>query len=160
MSCQRSDSDVRGTLRVEPGKWVDHWATEMIGAAIEVHRILGPGYLEGVYEEALSVELDFRGIPFERQKPAGVEYKGQLIGESRMDLLIGGCLIVELKAVDVLLPIHVAQVISYLRALNLSLGLLINFNVPLLKKGIKRVVWSSKFGGLGDLMVPNEEFPF
>jgi len=98
--------------------------------------------LESIYEEALAVELGLRGIPFERQKTIAVDYKGHAVGEGRLDLLVGGCLIVELKAVEAIAPIRVAQVISYLKATGLPLGLLINFNVPLLKNGIQRVVLS------------------
>ena len=109
---------------------------------IEVHRHLGPGYLESVYEEALAIELDLRGLPFERQKPIGVGYKGHIVGQGRLDLLVGDCLIVELKAVDTFAPIHRAQVISYIKTTGLHLGLLINFNVQLLRDGVQRVVLS------------------
>jgi len=140
-------------MKVEPSKEVDELAYKVIGAAIEVHRVLGPGYLESVYEEALVVELGILGVPFERQKALTIEYKGHELAESRLDLLVGGRLIVELKAVDALAPIHTAQVISYLKALRLPLGLLINFNVPVLKSSIKRVVLSFPLGELGDLAV-------
>jgi GxxExxY protein len=115
-------------------------AHEVIGAAIEVHRFLGPGYLETIYEEALSLELAIRNIPFARQVTFTIMYKEQAIGESRLDLLIGGRLIVELKAVDAFAPIHTAQALSYLKATGHRLALLINFNVPVLKEGITRVV--------------------
>lgn len=129
-------------LKVEPNKEVDRLARAVIGAAIEVHRHLGPGFLEGVYEEALVVELALRDIPFERQKPVPVSYKGHSVGEGRIDLLVATELLVELKAVEVLAPIHKAQVISYLKATGLHLGLLINFNVPILRAGVQRVVLS------------------
>ena len=129
-------------MRSEPDTNTDELAKAVIDAAIEVHRILGPGYLESVYEEALAVELDLRNIPFERQKSVAVDYKGQSVGEGRLDLLVGGCLIVELKAADALAPIHTAQVISYLKATRLPLGLVINFNVPVLKDGVKRIILS------------------
>ena len=129
--------------KVEPDSRVDGLARAVIGAAIEVHRILGPGYLESVYEEALTLEFSLRQIPFALQKSVSVVYKGHSVGESRLDFLVGGCLIVELKAVEALAPIHQAQVISYLKATGLLLGLLINFNVPLLKDGIRRVILSS-----------------
>jgi GxxExxY protein len=115
-------------------------ATAVIGAAIEVHRALGPGYLESVYEEAMAVELEIQGIRFQRQELFGLDYKGHSVGEGRVDLLVEGCLIVELKAVDSLSAIHTAQAISYLKATGLHLGLLINFNVPLLAGGLKRVI--------------------
>jgi GxxExxY protein len=115
--------------------------SQVIGAAIEVHRHLGPGFLESVYEAALCLELAERAVQFSSQHPISVEYKGQLVGESRLDLLVGGRLIVELKAVDQIHNIHVVQVISYLKATNLSYGLLINFNTKILKDGIRRIVF-------------------
>jgi GxxExxY protein len=121
---------------------VDEMAHTVIGAAIEVHRQLGPGFLENVYEEALCIELADAGILFERQKEISVLYKGRPIGRHRVDLLVGQSLIVELKAIEALAEIHKAQVISYLKAARLSLGLLINFNVSILKNGIQRVVYS------------------
>ena len=124
----------------EPSAEVDRLAHLVIGAAIEVHRQLGPGLLEGIYEEALGIELGLRGIPFTRQSGVGITYKGRPVGKGKLDLLVGGQLIVELKAVERLAPIHSAQMISYLRMTNRSLGLLINFNVPALREGIKRVV--------------------
>jgi GxxExxY protein len=132
----------RTTSREEPGERLDQLARAVIGAAIEVHRALGPGYLESVYEEALGIELKLRGIPFVSQVPVGVAYKGCQIGEGRLDILVDNILIVELKAVEALAPIHMAQVISYLKMTGLKLGLLINFNVPVLKEGIKRVIRS------------------
>jgi GxxExxY protein len=109
---------------------------KVIGAAIEVHRELGPGYLEAIYEEALAIEMEARGIPFSRQHIIHVSYKNCLIGESRLDFQR---LIVELKAVESLIPLYTAQVISYLKATKLHLGLLINFNVTLLTRGLKRI---------------------
>jgi GxxExxY protein len=125
---------------VEPDPLLDRLAYDVIGAAIEVHRTLGPGFLETVYEHALAHELEDRGIGFERQVPVGVVYKGKRVGDGRLDFLVDGRLVVEIKAVESLLPIHTAQVISYLRAINLQLGLLLNFNVALLPQGMKRVV--------------------
>ena len=114
----------------------------VIGAAIEVHQTLGAGYLESVYEEALCIELNRRGIPFDRQYAFALKYKDAQVGQGRLDFLISGQLVVELKAIEKLLPIHTAQVISYLKALDLSLGLILNFNTPVLKQGIKRVVFN------------------
>ena len=113
---------------------------KVIGAAIEVHRNLGAGYLESVYEEALKIELETRGISFERQKPIAVTYKGRRVGQGILDFLVEGTLIVELKAVSNLTPLHEAQVLSYLKATRHPLGLLINFNVPILKHGIRRII--------------------
>jgi GxxExxY protein len=129
---------------IEPEKRVDDLAHAVIGAAIEVHRHLGPGFLESIYEEALGVELQDRRIPFERQKEISVLYKDREIGKHRIDLLVGGLLVVELKTVESLAEIHTAQVISYLKAMRLPLGLLINFNVPILKNGIQRVIYTCK----------------
>ncbi|HTY87247.1 MAG TPA: GxxExxY protein [Candidatus Acidoferrum sp.] len=125
---------------IEPNRKTDELARAVIGAAIEVHRQLGPGFLESIYEEALGIELEGRNIPFERQKEISVLYKRRQIGGQRIDLLVGDSLIVELKAVDALADIHTAQVISYLKATGLSLGLLINFNVPVLKQGVRRII--------------------
>ncbi len=112
----------------------------VLGAAIEVHRALGPGYLERVYEEALAVEMSLRGIKFERQYPVAVVYKGHPCGDGKLDFLVEGVLILELKTVDALGEIHRAQVISYLKVTNLEIGLLLNFQVPIMKEGIKRVI--------------------
>ena len=127
----------------EPDRKSDDLAHAVIGAAIEAHRLLGPGFLESVYEEALCVELSDRAILYERQKEISVIYKGRQIGRQRIDLLVGQSLIVELKTVEELAEIHMAQLISYLKAAELTLGLLINFNVPILKNGIQRVVYSN-----------------
>ena len=116
-------------------------SNQVIGAAIEVHRILGPGLLESAYEECLCRELLLRGIPFQRQVALPVEYKGvSLECGYRLDLLVGELVVIELKSVDKLEPIHEAQLLTYLRLSNLWLGLLINFNTVLLKNGIKRLV--------------------
>ena len=112
----------------------------VIAAAIEVHRVLGPGFLESVYESALCVELDERGIRYVRQPVIELAYKGRPVGEGRMDLLVEHQLVVELKAVDALLPLHGSQLLSYLKATHHRLGLLINFNTRQLTTGIKRVV--------------------
>jgi GxxExxY protein len=113
----------------------------IIGAAIEVHRALGPGLLESAYEECLCEELKLRGIPFERQKPLPVTYKGrQLDCGYRLDLLVADAVVLELKAIEVFAPIHDAQLLTYLRLGGWKVGLLINFNVPVLREGIRRKV--------------------
>lgn len=113
----------------------------IIGAAIEVHRALGPGLLESVYEECLCRELSLRGIPFERQRSLSVEYKGlRLDCGYRLDLLVADTVVVEIKAVESLLPIHEAQLLTYLRLGGWKVGLLINFNVAVLRQGIRRRV--------------------
>jgi GxxExxY protein len=114
---------------------------EIIGAAMDVHRVLGPGLLESAYEECLVRELSLRSITFERQKPLPLVYKDvKLECGYRVDLLIDGRVVVELKAVDALAPIHDAIVLTYLRLSGCKIGLLINFNVPVLKDGIRRLV--------------------
>jgi len=115
---------------------------EVIGAAIEVHKVLGPGHLEAHYENALCVELELRGIPFARQVSLQLDYKGQVIGEGRIDLLVAKELIVELKAVEALSNLFLAQVMSYLRIRKSRAGLLLNFNVPAMntKDAIRRVI--------------------
>ena len=119
----------------------DELSGEIVGAAIEVHRQLGPGLLETAYEECLAHELALRGIPFERQKPIPLRYKDvRLDCGFRADFVVGGLVIVELKAVDELAPIHEAQVITYLKLTGCKLGLLLNFNVRLMREGIKRLV--------------------
>ena len=114
-----------------------------MGAAIEVHRALGPGFLESIYEEALCLELTHRSISFARQVPVPNCYRSCPIGQSQLDLLVAGQLVVELKAIPQILPVHVAQVISYLKATHKPLALLLNFNVPVLQAGIKRVILST-----------------
>jgi GxxExxY protein len=113
----------------------------VIGACIEVHRQLGPGLTENIYESALCCELELRGIGYRRQVEIPVIYKGKSIGKGFIDLLIEDqIIIVELKACEGLNPIHRAQLICYLKLTNLNIGLLINFNVPVLKDGLKRVI--------------------
>ena len=113
---------------------------EVIGAAIEVHKTLGPGLLESVYEECLCRELQLCKISYERQKSLPVEYKGEMFDCGyRLDLVVEDRLIVELKSCDTLQPIHEAQLLTYLKLTNTKIGLLINFNVPVLKDGIKRL---------------------
>lgn len=120
---------------------VNEITKKIIGSAIEVHRVLGPGLLESTYEECLVRELDLQGIQFERQKPLPVTYKGlKLDCGYRLDLLVENAIVVELKSVDALAPIFLAQILTYLRLLEKQVGLLINFNVPALKYGIRRVV--------------------
>jgi GxxExxY protein len=113
----------------------------VIGAAIEVHRIMGPGLLESVYEHCLSHELKLQGIEHERQQLLPIVYKGlALDADLRLDIVLPGRLILELKSVEALLPIHEAQLLTYLKLSGIRLGLLINFNVRLLKDGIKRLI--------------------
>jgi len=121
-------------------KELDDASREIIGAAIEVHRHLGPGLLESIYERALAHELQLRGMTIKRQVPVSVRYKDLTIEGQRLDLLVEPGIVLELKAIERVLPVHEAQLISYLRSTGYRLGLLINFNRELLKQGIKRVV--------------------
>jgi GxxExxY protein len=124
----------------EPDRELDELAFRVIGAALEVHKYYGPGMDEALYEAAMEVELRRQEIPFESQVWIDVEYKGEIIGKRRIDLIVDGKLIVELKAVGELTPLNKAQVLTYLRLTRIKLGLLINFNVILLKDGIKRII--------------------
>jgi GxxExxY protein len=114
---------------------------QIIGAAIEVHRALGPGLLESAYQACLARELAVRGLSFEQQKPSPVEYKGtRLDCGYRLDFLVADKVIVELKAVDELHPVHEAQLMTYMKLTGCKVGLLINFNEVLLKDGVRRRV--------------------
>ena len=112
-----------------------------IGAAIEVHRVLGPGLLEEAYQKALERELQLQQIPFESQKQLGITYKGITLPQSyRIDLLVENLLVIEIKSIETLLPIHEAQLLTYLKLGRYQVGLLMNFNIPVLTQGIKRRV--------------------
>ena len=114
--------------------------SRIIGAAIEVHRALGPGLLESAYQVCLAQELSLQSLIFEREKPLPVEYKGlQLDCGYRLDFIVADKVIVELKTVDKIHPIHEAQLLTYLKLTGCRVGLLINFNMPVLKNGIKRM---------------------
>jgi GxxExxY protein len=119
----------------------DPLSNRVIGCAIEVHRVLGPGLLESTYEHCLAHELRLAGIGHEVQRPLPVEYKGtRLDCGYRVDVLVDGRLLLELKAVDRVLPIHEAQLLTYMKVAGISTGLLINFNVRRLKDGLRRFV--------------------
>ena len=119
----------------------DGLSREVIGAAIEVHRHMGAGLIESIYERCLLRELELRSIPCVAQKVVRVEYKGVAFDEPlRFDLLVGECLLLELKAVEVLHPFSKAQLFSYMKLLDVPLGLLINFHEPVLKNGISRMI--------------------
>jgi GxxExxY protein len=129
----RGTEDTEGPL--------SHQTYDIVGAAIEVHRQLGPGLLESAYETCLSRELSFRRIPFQRQVPLSLEYRGlHLDCGYRLDIVVGGSVVVEVKAVAKVLPIHRAQVLTYLKLTHYRLGLLINFNVEVLRSGVHRII--------------------
>jgi GxxExxY protein len=139
---------------MEEREKLDRLTETIIGAAIEVHRALGPGLLESAYEACLAFELAQRGLKFEKQKPLPLVYKQvRLDCGYKLDLLVEGAVIVELKAVDRLIPIHQAQLLSYLKLTGCKVGLLINFNTRVLKDGIQRVVTNgaSLTKGMGPL---------
>jgi GxxExxY protein len=115
-------------------------AKQIIGAAIEVHRELGPGFIEFIYEQAMLYELSTAGIVVEKQKKILVPYKRVQLAGQRLDLIVGGPIILELKTVEQFAPIHSAQILSNLKATGLRLGLLINFKAPTIKGNFKRVV--------------------
>ncbi len=130
-----------GTEKSRGAEPINALTQAVIGAAIEVHQVLGPGLLESLYERALCRELTLREIPHECQVNLPVRYKGELIeGSLRLDLVVANTLVVELKAADKLLPIHEAQLLSYLRLSELPVGLLINFHAVRIKDGLKRLV--------------------
>lgn len=117
----------------------DAWTKEVIGSAIEVHREKGPGLTESIYEKCLMHELALRSIPAVNQMVVPVEYKGHTFDEPlRLDVYVDNCLVVELKAVENVLPIHEAQLLSYMKLVNAPVGLLINFHEPVLHKGVRR----------------------
>ena len=119
---------------------LDQLAERVIGFAITVHRTLGPGLLESIYEAALAVEMEEAALRFERQKPLPVTYRGRTIGEFRTDFVVEQTLILEIKSVERHDPVFDAQALTYLKLSGLHLGLLINFNSRLLKDGIKRLI--------------------
>ena len=119
---------------------VEDVASRAIDVALQVHRALGPGFKEKIYHRAFCLELDSRGMKFESEKAVLVKYKIWEIPGQKIDLIVGGCVLVEIKAIPRLKAIHQSQTISYLRTTGLRLGLLINFNTRLLKHGLRRVI--------------------
>ncbi len=116
-------------------------SSKIIGAAIEVHKTLGPGLLESAYEECLCHEFSLRGLSFERQKPLPVDYKGKNLDCGyRLDIVVEKAIIIELKSCEKIEPIHKAQLLTYLKLSGINLGLLLNFNVPVMRDGIARIV--------------------
>lgn len=112
----------------------------MIGCCIEVHRALGPGLLEVIYSRAIGLELTAAGIAFEREKAYPVRYRGELLCEQRLDFVVGSAIVLEIKSVDLLVSVHHAQLLNYMRVSGLRAGLLMNFNVAVLKDGLVRKV--------------------
>ncbi|MEA2015071.1 MAG: GxxExxY protein [Thermodesulfobacteriota bacterium] len=120
---------------------INELSSKIIGAAIEVHKALGPGLLESAYEECLCHELSLRGIVFERQKPLPIKYKNKKLNCGyRLDIVVDNSIILELKTCETIGQIHKAQLLTYLKLSGLHLGLILNFNVPVMRKGIVRIV--------------------
>ena len=124
---------------MEPDPALNRITNAIIGAAIDVHRALGPGHLESAYEEAMDHEMTLRGIRFRRQVDVALIYKGRTVGKGRLDFLIEEMVVLDLKAIEQFTSIHTAQMVSYLSITGYPLGLLINFNVPALRHGIRRI---------------------
>ena len=129
---------------MELGKFVTNMnqlSSKIIGAAIEVHKTLGPGLLESAYEECLCHELSIQGLLFEKQKPLSIDYKGKKLDCGyRLDIVVEKAIIIELKSCEKIEPIHKAQLLTYLKLSGLNLGLILNFNVYLMRDGIVRIV--------------------
>ena len=141
---KNTTKNAENTENTEVRKKLNDLTKSVIGGAIEEHRALGPGLLESAYEICFCRELNLREIRFQRQVPIPLEYKGvKLDCGYRSDVIVEGALLLELKAVDARLPIHEAQLLSYLKLTGLNVGLLINFNVELLRDGIRRRVLNS-----------------
>jgi GxxExxY protein len=115
-------------------------AAEVVDAAIEVHRRLGAGLLEATYVDALTIEFDFRGLSFEREREVLIRYRDRPLRTHRLDLVVGGEILVEVKSVERLIPVHHAQVIAYLTASGLRLAFLMNFNAAILKSQLRRII--------------------
>lgn len=140
ISPQRLGDTEKKVKKMKRSEKQDPLTYQIIGAGIEVHKVLGPGLLERVYEDAICIELAERKLQYERQKLINLQYKGHIIGDLVADLIIEERVIVELKAVERLLPVHTAQLMTYLKLTNLNLGLLMNFNIPVLTDGVKRII--------------------
>ena len=134
---------------VDPGSLANELSYAIIGAAIEVHRTLGAGHLERVYEAALAVELRHRGFAVATQVPTEVRYRDVVVGQGRIDMIVNEWVIVEVKVVDRLTTLHTVQTLSYLKCTELPLALLINFQVPILSAGVRRVIPPKSFNEHG-----------
>ena len=119
---------------------IEHMIERTIGCCIAVHRALGPGLLESIYVRAVCLELAYMGIPYEREKQIAVTYRDELLCYQRIDIVVAAQIVLEIKSVERLNPVYHAQILNYLRLSQLRAGLLINFNVPVLKDGMKRIV--------------------
>ncbi len=145
--------------RAEPPAWLNAISRNVIECAIAVHRVLGPGLAERLYEEAMMIEFAAQGLRAERQVPVTMTYRGTALPLQRLDLVVERLIVVELKAVESVLDVHVAQLLSYLRAARLPLGLVINFNVLRLVDGVRRRVNSPALVELSPLPSARSEDP-
>jgi GxxExxY protein len=125
--------------QAEPNPELNRITNAIIGAAIAVHRELGPGHLESVYGRALAMEFEHRGIIFQRELPITLSYRGQVVGTGRLDFLVERCVVVELKSIEAIGPVQRAQMLTYLRITKHKLGIILNFNVARLVDGIRRI---------------------
>ena len=133
---------------------VEKLAQVAVDVGLKVHRDLGPGMLESVYEAVVATQLAKAGVPVERQKMIAVEYDGDFYQEAfRVDLLLGGKLIIEVKSIEQLVPIHTRQLLTYLRMSKLSVGLLMNFGAPTFRQGLKRIVNDYEAAGTSPLLI-------
>ena len=138
---EHKDTKAQSFIPIEEYRRLNQLSNTIIGAAIEVHRELGPGLLESVYEECLKIELESLGLKVRSQVDLPLIYKGvQVDKDFRIDLLVNEEFIIELKAVEILKPLHEVQLVTYMKLADVHMGLLINFNVPVLKDGIKRKI--------------------
>lgn len=139
--CEEREGDAKMTERVHVPDSIESLATAVVDSCLEVHRALGPGLLESAYRDCLALELQSRGLSVEREKSADLNYRDNRIPNAyRVDLMVEQKLLLELKAVEAIQPVHRVQLNTYLKLQKLPLGLLINFNVPLIKNGITRVL--------------------
>ena len=133
------DDDREIDDEMEPDPELNRITNAIIGAAIAVHKELGPGHLESAYQRAMELEFEHRSISYQRQLPVTLMYRGEVVGEGRLDFLVEGKVVVDLKAIDLIASVFVTQMVSYLKMTKLKLGLIINFNVAVLTKGIRRI---------------------
>ena len=138
---EHKDTKAQNTMSRDEYDCLQQMSNQIIGAAMEVHKVLGPGLLESVYEDCLKIELEDLGFNVKSQIELPLYYKGQPTGKTyRVDLLVNDKFLVELKSVEIMKPLHEVQLLTYMKLSNIHMGLLINFNVPLLREGIRRKI--------------------
>ena len=138
---EHKDTKAQNTMSRDEYDCLQQMSNQIIGAAMEVHKVLGPGLLESVYEDCLKIELEDLGFNVKSQIELPLYYKGQPTGKTyRVDLLVNDKFLVELKSVEIMKPLHEVQLLTYMKLSNIHMGLLINYNVPLLREGIRRKI--------------------